>query len=287
MRLVNIKVRDEIHAGIFKDNKILDITHLKPVYSKIPRTTDELIKIGGDALKLLEKLSEQSEGGWVEETSVTYAPCVLNPGKILCVGLNYYTHGQECKMEIPQTPTLFSKFNNSLASHRQPIKLPDFAEKFDYEAELVIVMGAKTYQIAKEDAFSHVFGFTAGNDLSARDLQLRTSQWLLGKTCNLFAPIGPCLVTADAINPNSLKISCSVNGQLRQSSCTDQMIFDCESIISYVSEYIPLEAGDLIFTGTPSGVIMGYKPDEQKWLKPGDRVEVNIEKIGSLINVFT
>lgn len=247
---------------------------------------EQVITDGDKSLLQLAELMKK-EVHTIPEEKIIYAPCVTNPEKILCVGLNYLKHGIEFKATIPSTPTLFSKFNNALAAHNQIIQLPKSAEQFDYEAELVIVIGKKASNVSKEDALSYVFGYTAGNDLSARDLQLRTGQWLLGKTCDQFAPLGPYLVTVDEVaDPNSLDISCEVNGKTRQSSNTREMIFSCADIISYASQYMTLKPGDIIFTGTPNGVIKGYPEVEQCWLKSGDKVMVSIEKIGSLVNVL-
>lgn len=164
--------------------------------------------------------------------------------------------------------------------------MPESAEKFDYEAELVIIIGKEARNVSKEEALSYVFGYTIGNDFSARDLQMRTGQWLLGKTCDGFAPIGPYITTADEINPNNLKVQCKVNNEIRQSANTRDMIFDCATIISYVSKHMTLKPGDIIFTGTPSGVILGYPEDKQSWLKSGDEIKINIENLGTLVNVL-
>ena len=162
--------------------------------------------------------------------------------------------------------------------------LPLNAKQFDYEAELVIVIGKTVENVSRENAMSHIFGYTIGNDLSARDLQFRTGQWLLGKTCDGFAPIGPYLVTADEVDSSNLEISCSVNGELRQQGNTKNMIFDCAHIVSYLSQHMTLRPGDIIFTGTPAGVILGYPEEQRNWLKSGDEVVISIEKIGSLKN---
>ena len=154
----------------------------------------------------------------------------------------------------------------------------------DYEAELVIIIGKEASKVTKEEALSYVFGYTVGNDLSARDLQSRSSQWLLGKTCDNFAPIGPYITTAGEIDPNNLNIGCKVNGVVRQAANTKDMIFDCATIISYISESMTLKPGDIIFTGTPGGVILGYPKERQQWLKAGDEIEVSIQHIGTLAN---
>jgi len=286
MKLVHLKVGQQIHLGIQSENGIIDVERsAERNHVNMPLTMEQVMEGGEKCLAQLAELIKK-EVVMIPDEDVVYAPCVTNPEKILCVGLNYLSHGEECNVEIPTTPTLFSKFGNALTAHNQKIRLPKFAEKIDYEAELVIVIGKEAVNVTKESALSYVFGYTAGNDLSARDLQFRTGQWLLGKTCDQFAPVGPSLVTADEVNPNNLDISCEVNGSLRQSSNTSNMIFDCASIISYASQYMTLKPGDIIFTGTPSGVTLGYPENEQCWLKSGDTVKVSIEKIGTLVNVL-
>lgn len=284
MKLVNFKLGDQIRLGIKKKEGIIDVEKAAAAYSlEVPKTIEEIIT-GGE--KAIEQLNVLLKKGFetISEEKVVFAPCVTSPEKILCVGLNYASHGAECKIDLPTSPVLFSKFNNALAAHKQEISLPERAEKIDYEAELVLVIGKKAVNVAKEEALSYVFGYTAGNDLSARDLQFRSGQWLLGKTCDNFAPVGPYIVTAEEIDPNNLEISCKVNGVVRQSANTKDMIFNCAEIISYVSQYMTLKPGDIIFTGTPSGVILGYPEGEQQWLKAGDEVIVSIEKIGDLVN---
>ena len=286
LKLVNFKNNGAIQLGIQTETGIIDVAKEAGVHALTAPLSMEAAMAGGQAalaqLAAVAKAATQA----LREDAVAYAPCVANPGKIVCVGLNYKSHRDECKMEEPEYPVLFSKFNNALAAHKEEITLPATAEKFDYEAELVIVIGKETAKVSKEAALSHVFGYTAGNDLSARDLQLRTGQWLLGKSCDSFAPIGPCLVTADELDPNHLDIQCTVNGEVRQSANTGDMIFDCATIVSYVSQYMTLQPGDIIFSGTPSGVILGYPAEKQVWLQAGDEVAVTIEKIGTLKNIL-
>lgn len=214
---------------------------------------------------------------------IHFAPVVTHPEKIICIGLNYRSHIEETAM-VPQKdfPPVFPKFPNSLVGHNHPIRLPKQAEQFDYEAELVIVIGKETHAVTPEQAKRHIFGYSAGNDFSARDLQFATGQWLLGKACDDFAPVGPFLVTADSIDPEHLDISCRINGELRQQSNTENMIFSCAEIVSYLSRYITLRPGDMLYSGTPAGVILGK--EEKNWLKAGDRIEVTIEDIGTLTN---
>ena len=284
MKLMNFHYNGQVRLGIQTEQGIIDVAKEAGVHA-LPAPSSMGGAMAGGAKALLQLRAVVScATSVIPENTLVYAPCVTRPGKIVCVGLNYRSHRDECKLEEPDFPALFSKFNNALAAHLEAVVLPDGAEKFDYEAELVIVIGRKAARVSKGEALSYVFGYTAGNDVSARDLQLRTSQWMLGKTCDSFAPIGPCLVTADAINPDNLAIQSAVNGELRQAANTSDMIFDCATIVSYISQYMTLEAGDIIFSGTPSGVVLGYPADKQVWLKSGDEVAVTIEGIGTLIN---
>ncbi len=252
----------------------------------------ELIRAGGLNLEFLEELVAKAaacgdKSFFLAEEAVNYGPCVTNPEKILCVGLNYRKHAQETNMSFPVKPIIFSKFNNALAGHRAVIVPPKAAKQIDYEAELVIVIGREVREVSEKEALACVFGYCAGNDLSARDLQPLQGQWLLGKTCDGFAPLGPWLVTADEIpDPGKLPIECRVNGEIRQASNTGDMIFNCARLISYISQSMTLKPGDLIFTGTPEGVIMGYPEGKRVWLKAGDEVEVAIGKLGKLKNTI-
>ena len=212
---------------------------------------------------------------------------VVSPaGKILCVGLNYRSHANAAGFELPSYPTLFSKFDNALAPNGAEIVLPPWEVSYDYEAELVVVIGKTAWGVSEEDAMACIFGYTCGNDLSCRDSQLRSGQWLIGKTMPGFGPCGPVVVTADSFDPAAPHtIRSFVNGELRQDGLTTEMIFDCAKVISYASKYVCLEPGDLIFTGTPSGVALEKKDASGKqWLRPGDVVDVEIEGIGTLRN---
>lgn len=286
MKLVNFKVGEKIHLGIKLEQGILDVETVAANHSlEAPSAIEQVINGGDQAINQLLDLIK-TDAQTIPEEHITYAPSVLHPEKIICVGFNYMTHSDECKLEIPTSPILFSKFNNALAAHNQVISLPKSAKKVDYEAELVVVIGKEAINVSKEDALSYIFGYTVGNDLSARDLQFRTGQWLLGKTCDHFAPIGPYVVTADEIDPNNLNIQCKVNGMIRQSANTREMIFDCATLVSYLSHHMTLKPGDIIFSGTPGGVILGEPENEQKWLQAGDQITISIGKIGSLSNVL-
>ena len=284
LKFVNFQLNNQIRLGVKVKNGIMDIAQVSDAYSLgVPKTIEQIIAAGKSVTEKLQKYVE-STSFLIDEDNIVYAPCVTNPEKIICIGLNYLDHANESKMEIPLSPVVFSKFSNALAGNKQEILLPINAKQFDYEAELVIVIGKTAESVSRENAMSYIFGYTIGNDLSARDLQFRTGQWLLGKTCDGFAPIGPYLVTADEVNPSDLEISCRVNGELRQQGNTKNMIFDCAYIVSYLSQHMTLKPGDIIFTGTPAGVILGYPEVKRVWLKSGDEVSVSIEKIGTLIN---
>jgi 2-keto-4-pentenoate hydratase/2-oxohepta-3-ene-1,7-dioic acid hydratase in catechol pathway len=279
----------EFRLGVKTEKGILDATKAAALLDMhTPATVDDLLQNeDGPSLSALVDATLQSnyaEEAFVDEQSIEYGPVVTRPEKIVCVGLNYRRHAKEVNLPIPQQPVLFSKFNNSLSAHQQVVKLPvEVAHKFDYETELVIVMGKNAKNVSEANAISHVAGYCAGNDLSARDLQFdRGGQWLVGKTLDQFAPLGPYLVTADQVNPDNLKIECRVNGETRQSSSTDDFIFNTAQIVSYISRHMALRAGDIIFTGTPEGVILGYPKDKQVWLKAGDTIACSVEKLGEL-----
>jgi 2-keto-4-pentenoate hydratase/2-oxohepta-3-ene-1,7-dioic acid hydratase in catechol pathway len=222
----------------------------------------------------------------VPESSITHGRLLANPGKIVCIGLNYRRHAAEIGAPIPKVPILFNKFNNALAAHNAVIRLPprEVAYKFDYETELLVVMGRHARDVGEAEALDYVAGYCTANDFSARDLQLETGgQWMIGKTLDSFAPIGPYFVSAARVaDPNNLKIETRVNGEVRQSSNTGDMIFNVKQLIAYISRHFALEPGDIISTGTPEGVIQGKPVDKRVWLKAGDKVASTIEKLGTL-----
>ena len=206
--------------------------------------------------------------------------------KILCVGLNYRSHAEETGGEAPKEPVIFSKYNDALAENGQDIPLPPWHRCYDYEAELVAVIGKPLYHAADlDEARAAIGGYTCGNDLSARDCQFRSNQWLIGKSFPGFAPIGPRIVPAGEFDPRKPhRIACAVNGVTVQEDDVTNMIFSCAEIAAYISQFMPLSPGDLIFTGTPAGVILGRPKGQRVWLKPGDEVAVTIKGIGTLRN---
>ncbi|MEF3301572.1 fumarylacetoacetate hydrolase family protein [Paenibacillus sp. GYB003] len=290
MKLVTIQLNNENHLGVKTDRGILNVTAAARTGkgSSLPETIHELIEGGAAARQAVEAYVREAEAdssAWLDAASVVYGPCVTRPEKIICVGLNYRKHAEETNAKIPEYPILFNKFNNTLNGHGHDVELPVTSKEVDYEAELAIVIGRKTKHVSEEQALDSVFGYCTANDLSARDLQLRTNQWMLGKVCDGFTPLGPTLVTADEIaDPNNLRISCTVNGVQRQNSNTSDMIFNCKQIISYISRHFTLMPGDVILTGTPEGVVLGYPPEKRVYLQPGDVVTVEIEKLGSITN---
>jgi 2-keto-4-pentenoate hydratase/2-oxohepta-3-ene-1,7-dioic acid hydratase in catechol pathway len=214
--------------------------------------------------------------------AVLLAP-IPRPPKVICVGLNYRDHAEETRMAIPAVPTIFSKFPTAIIGPGAPIVLPRNSEKPDYEAEFAVVIGAGGRHIPAAAWRAHVFGYLCLNDVSARDYQLATTQWLMGKTFDTFAPCGPWITTADEIaDPHALDISLEINGEVLQSSNTRNLIFDVPKLIEFLSGVFTLEPGDIISTGTPAGVGSARRPP--RWLKPGDEVVVKVQGLGDLRN---
>jgi 2-keto-4-pentenoate hydratase/2-oxohepta-3-ene-1,7-dioic acid hydratase in catechol pathway len=293
MITVTFYKENQLRLGVKTEKGILDVEAAITKFTKlddIPFSVRDLISKGVKGKQSLARLVDgvyQEESIFYSEDSLMFGPCVPEPQKIICVGLNYKKHADECNMDYPSAPLLFSKFNNTLTGHRTDILLPEKSSQVDYEAELAIVIGKQARSVIKEEALSYVYGYCNANDLSARDLQFKTSQWLLGKTCDGFCPTGPYLVSAEEVgNPNNLRIGSIVNGEVRQDSTTSDMIFFCDEIVSYISEHMTLYPGDLILTGTPEGVIVGYPEEKRVWLKDGDEVTIEIEKLGCLTNTL-
>ena len=289
LTLLTMRRGGEYRLGVRMGPGILDVAEAaKALKIYAPATMDELLQNedGPSLNALVEKASKSLEvkKAFLREEEIEFGPVVTRPQKIVCVGLNYRQHALEIGAPIPKQPVLFNKYNTALNHHGGTVKLPvNAATKFDYEVELVMVIGKEAYQVSEADALSHVAGYATGNDFTARDLQLETGgQWMVGKTPDQFAPLGPYLVTADQIDPDHLKIECRVNGDTRQSSNTSDFIFNTRQQISYISRVITLMPGDIIFTGTPQGVIQGLPPEKRVWLKPGDKIACSLEKLGEL-----
>lgn len=306
MKLVNFKQKEteeNYRIGCLHEGKVADLheLHQKMIREKaatemapetdvvLPSSAAEFFRLGMPAI---EKAGEVFEYGLEREwpdsfmarENLILGPPVPNPSKIICVGTNYADHISEMKGDVPDYPVLFAKFNNALIGPDDFIEKSNATDQLDYEAELVAVIGKTATKVKKEEALDYVAGYTVGNDISARDLQKRTAQWLQGKTLDKSTPIGPAVVTADEVgNPGNLEIASYVNGEQRQHSTTKKMIFDLPFLIEFISGLITLEPGDIIFTGTPEGVGFGMNPPV--FLENQDKVTAEIEKIGKLVNV--
>jgi 2-keto-4-pentenoate hydratase/2-oxohepta-3-ene-1,7-dioic acid hydratase in catechol pathway len=289
MTFCTLAGRDGTTLGLRTERGILDVARASRLFRISAPTDIHAVIEGADCaplVKLAAKALDDRRGRAVlmPESRARFGPAVPRPGKIICVGLNYRQHARETGNPIPPVPILFNKYNNALVGHRGKIRLPTkVSSQFDYEVELVLVMGRVARDVSEEKALSYVFGYANGNDFSARDLMRATSQLMLGKTCDGFAPLGPWLVTADQIaDPQDLRLATIVNGEQRQNSNTADMIYSCAQIVSYCSRHMTLLPGDIIYTGTPQGVILGYPPEKQVWLKAGDKVVTEVEKCGTL-----
>jgi 2-keto-4-pentenoate hydratase/2-oxohepta-3-ene-1,7-dioic acid hydratase in catechol pathway len=293
LRLVSIRNADGSETlGIRTDEGVIDVRAAsRRLGLPCPLTLEQMLREGSGAqlneLSVAALRSKAARAALLPEAAIHHGRLFTSPGKIVCVGLNYRAHANETGAQPPSVPILFNKYNNALAAHECTIKLPPRAisYKFDYETELLVVIGKQARDVSEADALGYVAGYCTGQDFSARDLQteLPGVQWMAGKTLDNFGPIGPWFVSADLVgNPSNLKLETRVNGELRQSANTGEMIFSPQQIIAYVSRLWTLEPGDIIFTGTPEGVIMGMPKEKQVWLKAGDRVTSSIEKLGEL-----
>ena len=211
---------------------------------------------------------------------------IPNPKNIICIGLNYADHIAETSLATHDFPEIFMKTTNALAGHQDTITIEDESFHYDYEGELVIIIGKAGKNISREQAKEHILGYTIGNDVSARALQFRGSQWILGKSLDNFAPIGPVIVSPDEFDFDNATITTTINGEVRQQAKLQQMLFKPYEIIEFVSQYITLQEGDIIFTGTPSGVVLGKNEERYGWLKSSDTVSITISGIGTLVNQF-
>ena len=226
--------------------------------------------------------SEARDRGWLvpSEDAYWFAP-VPRPGKIVCVGLNYRDHAAESGLAVAEKPVIFSKFSSCVIAPGEDVVIPRTSEKVDYEAELAVVIGRHAKHVSADRAYDYVLGYTAFNDVTARDFQFGDGQWQRGKSCDTFAPMGPTIVTADEIpDPHSLRITLKVNGNTMQDSNTSQLIFRIPQLIEFITQSTSLEPGDVIATGTPAGVGFARKPPV--FLKHGDVMDVHIETIGGL-----
>jgi 2-keto-4-pentenoate hydratase/2-oxohepta-3-ene-1,7-dioic acid hydratase in catechol pathway len=291
MTLLSIRSQDADTLGVKTDRGILDVRRAShALHLPVPLTLDDLLQQGGASeltrLVAVAPKSRHADGLYVDEARIAHGRLFADPGKIVCIGLNYREHASEAGEKVPAVPILFNKYNNALTNHGATIRLPtDVATKFDYEVELLVVIGKHAHNVAVEDARRYIAGYCTSNDFSARDLQLELDghQWMIGKTLDDFAPIGPYFVCADLVeDPNKLNIECRVNGETRQHSNTSSLVYNTDFLVSYISRHFPLEPGDLIFTGTPPGVILGMPKEKQVWLKAGDQIACSVGDLGEL-----
>jgi 2-keto-4-pentenoate hydratase/2-oxohepta-3-ene-1,7-dioic acid hydratase in catechol pathway len=243
----------------------------------------DILAVIGGGVKVESWVSQAPASAAVPLPSVKLLAPVPRPPKFICVGLNYRDHAEETGLQIPSVPTIFNKFPTAIIADGDSIVLPRSSEKPDYEAELAFVIGKGGRHIPADAWREHVFGYTIVNDVSARDYQMATSQWLMGKTFDTFAPMGPCLVSADEVpDPHALDISLTLNGEVMQSSNTRHLIFRIPELIAFLSSVFTLEPGDVVSTGTPGGVGFARKPP--RYLRPGDEVVVRVQGLGELRN---
>ena len=294
MTFATLRRDDGYGLGLRTDHGILDVVAAeKDFHENAPTSITAMFKGQGDVAGLRRlvdkaKASAQAARYFVAEDKAKFGPSVTDPEKIICIGLNYRAHAAETGNPVPKTPILFNKYNTALNCHGGTIAVSkEKAKMFDYEAELVIVIGRTARNVSEVDAPKYIFGYATGNDFTARDLQRVSSQWMLGKTLDGSGVVGPWLVSTDLADGDNLQIELTVNGEKRQSSNTSDMVFNCKQLVSYISDYMTLKPGDIIFTGTPSGVISGYPKDKQVWLKPGDKIVTSIEKLGDLTFTLT
>jgi 2-keto-4-pentenoate hydratase/2-oxohepta-3-ene-1,7-dioic acid hydratase in catechol pathway len=264
--------------GILADNRVIGLSGAG--YTSLL----DVIAKWETAKSAIEKYASGAPQGDVSDASaVTLLAPIPRPQKLICVGLNYRDHAIESKMEIPSVPTIFNKFASSVIGPGDNIVLPRNSQKPDYEAEFAFVIGKGGRHVPADKWQDHVFGYTIVNDVSARDFQMATSQWLMGKTFDTFAPMGPAIVTADEItDPHNLDIRMTISGEVLQSSNTRELIFRIPQLIEYLSSVFTLEPGDIVSTGTPAGVGFGHKPP--RWLKQGDECVVSVQGLGELRN---
>jgi 2-keto-4-pentenoate hydratase/2-oxohepta-3-ene-1,7-dioic acid hydratase in catechol pathway len=276
--------------GVLINGEILDLLRLSKIIDvSIPTNIEKLVLLGQEDKNLLEELITNLTKSQIKKAKIRKGEFALKapipyPPKIVCLGLNYRTHAEEAGIKIPDEPVLFMKPRTSIIGPYDHIIKPNFVKQLDYEVELAIIIGKRGKNIPLQAAREHVFGYTVMNDVSARDIQFKDGQWTRGKSFDTFAPMGPCITTAEQMGDvDDLQICTRVNDEIRQNSSTRNMVFDVSQIIHRVSRVMTLEPCDIIATGTPSGVGFYMKP-EPKFLMSGDVVEVEIENIGTLKN---
>ena len=292
MQIVSYRIHDSMdgrwHPGVEHEGHVGDVAALW--HDDVHETTTKRLLAAGPAIvnKVLEQAHKALDAGSdtsgvFQAASVELGPPIPDPDKIICIGLNYADHASEAGLAQTEVPLFFAKFRNALVGPSSPIVLPRVSREIDYEGELAVVIGKPCKDISVSAALEYVAGYSVFNDISARDLQMQTSQYMAGKALDTFAPMGPGIILASSIpNPQTLMLTTKVNGQVVQHASTATMIFSVANVIAFLSSLMTLEPGDIIATGTPSGV--GFKRTPPLFLQDGDIVEVEIEGIGQLRN---
>ena len=277
MRLVSFQANGHPRAALLKDGCVFDIWGDASRGARASDRTLEAILEGG----LIDEVEPVEGDDGVPIEGLDLLPPVTRPGKILCIGLNYRSHAEEQGAEPPETPTFFAKFRNALAAPGAAVRLPEWSKRVDYEAEVAFVIKDRCKDVSEADAMDHVAGYTLLNDLSARDYQFKTPQWMPGKTFDGAAPCGPALVTPEEAGPpDAIEIELKLNGEVMQKSSTADLVHSVPALVSYLSKLMTLEPGDLVSTGTPGGV--GSMRDPKVWLKPGDEITITSPQLGVL-----
>lgn len=281
MRLVTFRHLDHERIGLQLETQILDLSR---VSDDLPTDMKSFLTLGESGLAQAHKALASVKKEWLlAETDVTLLAPIPRPDKILCIGHNYAGHIGIGKTELPEYPNMFSKTVNTITGHNKPILIPPVTAQVDYEAELMAIIGKRASQVSESEAEACIAGYTIFNDVSARDYQKRTSQWMLGKCFDTFGPMGPALVTTDEVpDPYTLDLELTVNGIPQQRVNTSDMIFSVPHLISYISQVMTLEVGDVIATGTPSK--LPEAAEAKRFLQSGDVIEITIEKLGTLRN---
>lgn len=281
MKLVTFIQNGNQRLGALVGDKIID---LNAANAQIPADTIGFLAGGAEAHALATAvIANPPANAVIDAASVKLTAPIPRPGKIICIGLNYRDHAEESNQPIPEHPVVFAKYANTVIGSGDNIVLPKVTDQVDYEAEFGVVIGTTAKNVSEADALKYVGGYLPVNDVSARDYQMRTSQWTIGKTFDTFAPMGPALTTADEVgDPHTLDIKLTIGDEVLQSSNTKNLIFRVDYLVSFLSTIMTLEPGDIISTGTPGGV--GSARNPKRWLRAGETVSVEIEKLGTLSN---
>ena len=281
MKLVSYQVGNTARTGIVRNGTVYELRILLP---DAPATMRDVIEAGSPLLERLSKALDGSDAAGVPLDSVKLLMPLEDPGKVICLGLNYADHAKEGGHDVPEYPSLFLRVRTSLIAHDEPIVRPRCSERLDYEAELMVIVGKKCRHLDESNALDPIFGYSVFNDGSIRDYQRKTAQWTAGKNFDATGPVGPWIVTADELPPGAtgLRIRSMLGDRTLQDSNTSNMIFSVQRTMILLTEIMTLEPGDMIAMGTPEGV--GHPRNPPLWLKPGDRISIDIEHIGTLSN---